>query len=668
MENHLPSADFRPEDEYPALGAKPITAAEPTIESAERPAVQPVESAPAQPAPAAQPVQPPVQQPYQQPYQQNTTIPYMTYPIGFPFPGMTQYPQQQYPQQQYPQQQYPQQQYPQQQYPQQQYPQQQYPQQQYPQQQYPQQQYVQGPFRYPDYTGNFVQYPQQTQRPQQPVQPQQPQQPAQSVQPSPQNGGYVPYGMPAAKPAAPQAGIQPPAEQLSAPYTPEQTPYPAPDYSDAIPRDQKAPTSTGTKAFLIILSALLLAMIVGFVVYIVNASSNNTAKNQQENAPVFQIGGDEDDNINDFNIIDNYGSGELKHSELEEEITLVTDDGATQKRDTDNPDSIGTPDKNAKGIELKDLPKDADKSSDYTAKSSFNALADSVVTISCYEKEITENVGDIISSGSGTIISADGYVITNAHVLNNSKQFAVNVTLNDGKKYQAKIVGYDTWSDLAVLKIDAKELKPAEFGNSDNVEVGDDVIAIGSPGGAKYQNSLTQGVVSAVDREISVNKFVRFIQSDATINPGSSGGPLCNLYGQVIGITTAKTVAQNYENMSFSIPSTLVKEIVTDLIHYGYIPNRARIGFSGNEVTSEDKLYFGLPSGVIIGEIADDGALKGTDVKSGDIITAIDGEEITSFQDIYNILAKHKAGDKLKLSIYRVEEEGFFEEEPTQAK
>lgn len=612
MENHLPSDAFRPEDEYPALGAEPIEAAEPVIE----PIAQNAEDTAAsdnQPAVQQTPTAPAVQA--QHGYPQNT-IPYMTYPMFMPMPGMTQYPQQY--QQQYP-----------------------------AQQQYPtQQSYMQGPFVYPNYMPYFAPGQQQNL----------PQQTGQQPTQSPQ----TPYAASMQQPFTQNRNVQPPqmtgADQHHIPHAQPLAP-------DVVPQDRKGQTSTATKVFLIILSALLLAMVGGFIVYIINASNHNTA-NHQSNDP-YALFDDLDGSDNNFDILDDIGSNELKHSETEEEITLVADDGATQKRDTDNPDSIGSPDKNAKGIELKDLPKDAEKSAEYTAKSSFNVVVDSVVTITCYQDKITDNTEDLIGSGSGLIISADGYVITNAHVLGNSKQYAVNVTLNNGDKHQAKIVGYDTWTDLAVLKIDAKNLKPAEFGDSDKIEVGDDVIAIGSPGGAKYQNSLTQGVISAVDREISVSKCVRYIQSDAAINPGSSGGPLCNLYGQVIGITTAKTTAQYYESMSFSIPSSIVKDVVTDLLHYGYVPNRARIGFSGSEVDSEDMMYYGLPAGVIVSEIADDGALKGTGVKEGDIITAIDGEKISSFQDIYNILAQHKAGDKLKLSIYRVEEEGFFTEEPT---
>ena len=610
MENNLPHDDYRPQDEYPALDANPVEAAEP-VEAApvdvpeQTAATEQPESAPDVP-PSNIPAPP---TPAQQQYPQNT-VPYYTYPVYPPIPGMPLHPQQQ----QFPQhQQYPQQQYPQQPV-----------QPQYPQPQYPQPSYQQYPFQYPDYTQYYGSYQQQPT--QQPVQ--QPQ--------------FTQPNAPAGQPAAPTA---PPQGMPVAYHTPAKT--------DPVP-DEKKSTSTGTKAFLIILTALMLSMIAGFIVYVVNASNKDVADSKSNSNPYAALFDENNNGI--FEIPDTLDTAQPKTTETEEEITLVADDGATQKRDNDNPDSIGKPDKTAKGIELSPQPADADSSSKYTAKSSFNTLVDSVVTITCYEKKVSDNPEDAVSGGSGTIISADGYIITNAHVLNDSKQFAVNVTLNNGKKYQAVIIGYDTWTDIAVLKIDATGLKPAAFGDSELVEVGDDVITIGSPGGTKFKNTLTQGVVSALDREISTSKCVRYIQSDAAINPGSSGGPLCNLYGQVIGITTAKTVAANFENMSFSIPSASVKDVVSDLIHYGYIPDRARIGFAGSEIPAEFGMIYEIPTGVVVEEIAEDGALKDSDVKRGDIITAIDGTKITSFQDIYNILAKHKTGDKIKLSICRLDD------------
>ena len=400
-------------------------------------------------------------------------------------------------------------------------------------------------------------------------------------------------------------------------------------------------------------------MLIGFIVYIAGLASNNGSKhnnNSDNNSNGFFYDGDDFDDDEDT---DPFGFNNISgsYTDVEDEITLKEDKGETQKRDDDNPDSVGEPDKDAKNITLSDLPKDKDDEK-YTKQSAYEAVSDSVVTVELYDGDISDDDKDIVGTGTGTIISSDGYIVTNAHVLSNSKVYAVKIVTNSDKSYQAKIIGYDTWTDLAVLKIDAKDLKPATFGDSSLVNVGDDVIAIGSPGGEKFQNSLTQGIVSAVDRELSLNRYVRYIQSDAAISPANSGGPLCNIYGQVIGITTvktAKTVADYYENSNttFSIPSATVEEIVGDLMRYGYVQGRTRIGFSGTEVSEEQIYYYNYPKGVIVNDIDESGALAGTDIKDGDIITELDGEEIASFQDIYDVLADHKPGDKVTVKAVR---------------
>ena len=420
------------------------------------------------------------------------------------------------------------------------------------------------------------------------------------------------------------------------------------------PAQPKPATPTGTKVFIIILCALLAAMVIGFVVYIAG-----TAKNKDQPKPTpdngnhsIKDGGDNDENDPFSGIFNNNSVG--SYAEVEDEITLKADNGDTQKRTDDNKNTVGTPDEAAKNITLEPLPKDKDDEK-YTTQYAYETVSDSVVTVICYEDEITDDEDDIIAQGSGTIISKDGYLVTNAHVIGNSRAFAINIALNNGKKYPAKVIGYDTWTDLAVLKIDAEDLKAVTFGDSELINVGDDVIAIGSPGGEKFQNSLTKGIVSAIDRELSVNKYVRYIQSDAAISPGSSGGPLCNIYGQVIGITTAKTVATYYENMSFSIPSATVEEIIGDLMHYGYVKGRTRIGITGTEVSLEEIYYNNTPTGVLISEIDESGSVAGSKIKEGDIITELDGKEITSFQDIYDVLADHKEGDKITIKAERPE-------------
>ncbi len=420
---------------------------------------------------------------------------------------------------------------------------------------------------------------------------------------------------------------------------PQQTPYPHPE---------KPKTSTGTKVFIAVLIGLLVAMIVVFGVYVAyNATQKKPADVTED---LFNIENGDDQDNNGYNPFGGYDNDQIAATEFDAEIELIEDNGETQQRESDNQESVGIPDKNAEEIELLPLPKDKENAS-YTTQSAFDKVSKSVVSVFVYQDKITDDSSDIIGQGTGIIISSDGYLITNAHVIGNSRQYLINIRLSDKKEYQAKIVGFDTWTDIAVLKIDAKGLTPVSFGDSDLIEIGQDVIAIGNAGG--MENSLTKGIISAVDRELSISKNVKYIQSDAAINPGNSGGPLCNVYGQVIGITSAKIVSNLYESMSFSIPSRTVQEIASDLMRYGYVQNRVRLGLSGYEITSDDALYYGVPSGIVIETISSDSPLKDAGIEEGDIITAIDGITISSFQDIFDILSDHKAGDKIKISIYR---------------
>ena len=473
-----------------------------------------------------------------------------------------------------------------------------------------------------------------------PPQPQ-PQAPVQPQAPDMNANPYLQYEAPQS--AYDQQGYAQPYGQYGQPYGQYGQPYGRPYAKPERPR-----TSTGTKVFLIILIGMVAALIIGFIVYVSGLANSN--KNNNDN----DRGGFSVPEI--INELPDSGSNDIglnsSGEEFDEEISLVPDEGDTQKREGDKAENSADPDANAKLIELKALPSDKSNSK-YTTQSAYDAICDSVVTVELYDGEITENVLDIKGQGTGTIISADGYIITNAHVIGNSRYYTIKIVMNSGEEYPAKVVGYDTWTDLALLKVDAKGLKPVVFGDSGLIEIGQDVVAIGSPGGEKFQNSLTKGIVSAVGRELSINKYVKYIQSDAAISPGNSGGPLCNIYGQVIGINTAKTVATNYEAMTFSIPSDTVRDIVNDLLRYGYVKNRARIGFSGNEVSTEEQYYYGYPSGLIIGEIDQSGALAGTKIKEGDVITAIDGVEVSTFQDVYAILNQHKPGDKVKISVYR---------------
>ncbi len=303
-------------------------------------------------------------------------------------------------------------------------------------------------------------------------------------------------------------------------------------------------------------------------------------------------------------------------------------------------------------VELKAPPADKTNSDKYTTQYAYKKVAESTIGVVCYEEGFSDEPA---SEGTGIILTADGYIATNSHVIGDSRTlYTVQVITNDGEKYSAKVIGYDSRTDIAVLKIGAKGLTPAEFCDSKYVEVGQDVIAVGNPGGMDFQNSLTRGVVSALNRELSLSSQVSYIQTDAAINPGNSGGPLSNMYGQVVGINTAKISSSSYEGMGFAIPSATVKEIADDLISHGYVSDRVRLGISGQAVTSAMKQYYDIPLGILVGEISKDGPCDNTELQINDVITELDGETIESFSDVYAVLAKHKPGDKIEMKVYRM--------------
>ena len=481
----------------------------------------------------------------------------------------------------------------------------------------------------------------------QPPQYAQPQQmPNQAPVRAPQQGA-VPPAYPTQNNPYAQRPVQNPAQN---PYAQYQSPYNA-----QVPVS-KPKTPTGTKVLIGILIGLLILFMIGFLVscsmYMLSpadAPSDNPLSGYATEPPLEEFYGFDDSSP----FSPYFNSNSYEGDYFDEKITLMADEGETQEKGEDKKNSY-VPDKDAKGVEFKELPKDKDDKK-YTTQSAYNAVADSVVSVVCYEDKITDNINDIEGEGTGTVISSDGYIVTNSHVIGDSKAYKINIVFNNSDEYEAKIVGYDTRTDLAVLKIDAQNLSYTKFSDSSKVEVGQDVVAIGNPGGSSFQNSLTKGIVSAVERELDLGANVDYIQIDAAINPGNSGGPLCNLYGQVIGINTAKISADAYEGMGFAIPSNKVAQIANDLIHYGYVKDRVRIGIMGREVDEEMKYSYNVPDGVLITEIAEDGPLYNTDIKEYDIITAIDGVEVSSFQEIFAILEEHKPGDKVELTLYRLE-------------
>lgn len=392
-------------------------------------------------------------------------------------------------------------------------------------------------------------------------------------------------------------------------------------------------TKGGIIALIIVLCSLLTIGFIGMMVYGFSADIKEDLNN------------DRSDSGNSFKLPNEDSTTPFE--------TLP--DTSSQGKTHDESDYSDKVNKDYSGMKLESNPKDAKTNNSYTAAKASEKVSDSVVGILCYSDDVPDQADTTTASsqGSGIIFSQDGYVITNAHVIGNSKTaYAIRVVTSDGKVYKAGVVGYDSRTDIAVLKMDdAKGLTPATFGDSSQLEVGQDIIVVGNPGGLDYQNTTTKGVISALDRKLSTSSLTKYIQTDAAINPGNSGGPLVNYYGQVVGITTSKIVSETYEGMGFAIPSQTVKNIVDTLVKNGYVEGRVKIGISGIAVTSDQASNYNIPQG-IVQSIVSGGPCDGTSLKEGDIITEVDGKTITSFADVYAILETHKPGDKIKVKYY----------------
>lgn len=273
------------------------------------------------------------------------------------------------------------------------------------------------------------------------------------------------------------------------------------------------------------------------------------------------------------------------------------------------------------------------------------------------------------SEGSGVLMLEDGgktYVMTCAHVISGGSSFTV--TLNDGTEYDASMVAYDSQTDIGVLSINATGLKIATFANSDSVAVGEQVVAIGCPGGIEFMNSVTSGYVSAIDRPVSskIGYDNKCIQTDAAINPGNSGGALFNMQGQVIGINSSKIASTEYEGMGFAVPSNTAVSTANSLIKSGYVEGRAKLGITYNNISSysnasailsalSEKGYKDANGTMVIGEVSSDSDLANKDIKQYDMIVAVNGTTMTDTDVMTSVLSDSKPGDTIKLTIARIE-------------
>lgn len=280
----------------------------------------------------------------------------------------------------------------------------------------------------------------------------------------------------------------------------------------------------------------------------------------------------------------------------------------------------------------------------------YSTVIDSVVSISSMTSSGT-------SSGTGIIMSPDGYVITNHHVITGA--LVISVLTNDNQEFEAALVGSDEMSDLAVLKIDARGLKAAEFGDSSKLRVGDSVVAIGDPLGVQLRGTMTNGIISAINRDLTVgDRTMTLIQTNAALNNGNSGGPLINCYGQVIGINTVKmssyyTATASVEGLGFAIPISVAKPIIDELIENGYVAGRPAIGISGDSLPSYYRTYYRLPDGVYVTSVNEGSDAKAKGIREGDIVTAINGERISSIDELNTVKNQYAAGDEVTLTVYR---------------
>ena len=325
--------------------------------------------------------------------------------------------------------------------------------------------------------------------------------------------------------------------------------------------------------------------------------------------------------------------------------------------------------------ELDKNTENTDENGAYTVEGVAAAVRPSIVEIETYG----DAKGELLSgTGSGIISSKDGYIITNAHVLTDGKSF--KVIMSDESEYAAKVIGKDNKTDLAVIKIDGSDFPAATMGNSDEVVLGEAVVAIGNPAG--LSGSVTNGIVSGLNRQIRSDATgfdMNCIQTNAAISPGNSGGALVNMYGQVIGITSSKYVSSSYEGLGFAITINEVLPIVQDLIDNGYVTDRVRVGITfisllPEEVQQNFADEIGMKtipddlSGVWITEIAEDCDIANTELQVNDVIVSVQGEAVDDYDSLNAAIAGLKGGDTMEARCRRYQPNGTFEEFTIQCK
>ncbi len=346
---------------------------------------------------------------------------------------------------------------------------------------------------------------------------------------------------------------------------------------------------------------------------------------------------------------------------ISEDENQGTIGSTTDTTTTNNTSATTRPyDENRPELILSDIP----NGDSYNAVEVAEKVTPSMVSLLVYQN------GSLSSTGSGVIMTDDGYILTCAHVVNNAgDSMHYRVRLSDNREYDAQVVGYDDKTDIGVLKIEADGLKPAEFVSSEHLKSGQDILAIGSPGGFEFAGSVTNGIISSPNRYIvkgDISKF-RVIQHTAAINPGNSGGALVNMYGQVIGINSAKMVATDYEGMGFATSVSYAKTVIDDIIQYGTVVRRGRLGVEYlqfdhlsdyGHIVSENNLP---PSSLAIVSIDKSSDLANYDVRNNDLLIGVNGKEMTSIDVLLDVVYSSIVGHSVSLEFFRPDTKEIFE-------
>jgi serine protease Do len=301
------------------------------------------------------------------------------------------------------------------------------------------------------------------------------------------------------------------------------------------------------------------------------------------------------------------------------------------------------------GIEMR---LDPAGTSELTLQEIYAKCAPSIVAVTAYTEEKSD---DMYYWGTGVILSRDGYIVTNSHVVEGTCR--AKVTLFDDREYDVLLVGYDKRSDIAVLKIEAKGLIPAEFCDGDSLAVGDQTVAIGNPLGREFRSTMTEGIISGIDRDISYNgTTMTLLQTSAPINEGNSGGPLINMYGQVIGITNMKmsnSTGVTIEGVGFAIPSRTVKAMADSIMASGKVTGRPALGLTLGPIPDSARAQYELPEGLYVTDVSEGSDCKAKGILPGDVVTAVNGSAVTATEEVTAVIRSLEVGDTMTLTIYR---------------